>query len=239
MRKGSLFVRQRNLCPHLFGLAAVAYASAQTGGIPAVETIVTRMSEARAENRTRLRPYKVTREYKLFGKEKQKPKSEIVADLSFVPPNVKKFTIQSTSGAKALGERIVRQMLEGEATAVEQYGSTDISAANYDFRLVGEEEINGQHCYVLDLVPKRKDKNLLRGSIWVDARTYMLHRFDGEPAKAPSWWLKEPHIAFIYGDVSGMWLQTGSESRANVRIFGPYTMTSRDVRYQVGEPLAP
>jgi hypothetical protein len=130
-------------------------------------------------------------------------------------------------------------MLEGEATAVEEYGSTDVSAANYDFRFIREEEVNDQHCYVLDLVPKRKDKNLLRGRIWVDAKTYLLRRFDGEPAKAPSWWLREPHIAFVYGDVSGMWLQTGSESRANVRIFGPYTMVSRDVRYQVGEHLAP
>jgi len=226
-------VRQQNLCPYLLGFAIAGLASSQTGAIPALETIVTRMGEARAENRAKLRPYKVTREYKLFGREKHKPKSEVVADLSFVPPNVKKFTITGTSGAGGLGERIVRQMLEGEATAVEQYGSTDVSAANYNFKFVREEEVNGQRCYMLDLAPKRNDKNLLRGSIWVDARTFMLHRFDGEPAKGPSWWLKEPHIAFYYGDVSGMWLQTGSESRANVRIFGPYTMVSHDIRYQV------
>lgn len=239
MRKRSVFLRQRNLRSAFLGLATVAYAWAQTGGsIPPLETIVARMGEARAENRTKLRPYKVTREYKLFGKEKQKPRSEVIADLSFVPPNVKKFTIQSSSGA-ALGERIVRQMLEGEVTAVEQYGSTDITAANYNFRFVREEDVDGQRCYVLDLVPKRKDRTLLRGSIWVDARTYRLHRFDGEPAKGPSWWLKEPHIALVYGHVGGMWLQTGSESRANVRIFGPFTMVSRDVRYQVGEPVTP
>jgi len=230
----------RHICTYLLSLAVVAGASSQSGSrIPELETIVTRMGEARAENRAKLRPYEVTREYKLFGKDKHKPKSEIVANLSFVPPNVKKFTIQSSSGAKGLGERIVRQMLEGEATAVEEYGSTDVSAANYDFKFMHEEVVKGQRCYVLDLVPKRKEKNLLRGTIWVDARTYMLHRFDGEPAKAPSWWLKEPHITFVYGDVSGMWLQTGSESRANVRIFGPYTMVSRDVRYQLSDPLTP
>jgi len=204
-----------------------------------VETIVTRMSEARAENRAKLRPYTLTREYKLFGKDKEKPKSQVMAELSFVPPNVKKFTIQSTSGAGGLGERIVRQMLEGEASAVEQYGATDVSAANYTIRFVREEHVNGRHCYVLDLVPKRQDKNLLQGNIWVDSKTFLLHRFDGKPAKGPSWWLRDPHIAFIYGDVHGMWLQTGSESRANVRIFGPYTMVSRDIQYNVSDLVAP
>jgi len=60
----------------------------------------------------------------------------------------------------------------------------------------------------------------------------------GEPSKAPSWWLRDPRITFVYGDVSGMWLHTGSESSANVRLFGPYTMTSHDVEYQIGEPNA-
>jgi hypothetical protein len=222
---------------HFLGLAVVACASAQSGAVvPEVETIVTRMGEARAENRARLRPYTLTREYKLFGKDKEKPKSQVVAELSFVPPNVKKFTIQSTSGAAGLGERIVRQMLEGEASAVEQYGATDVSSANYHIKFVREDAVNGRHCYVLDLLPKREDKHLLRGNIWVDSDTFMLHRFDGAPAKGPSWWLRDARIAFVYGDVGGMWLQTGSESSANVRIFGPYTMVSRDVQYNVTLP---
>ena len=66
--------------------------------------------------------------------------------------------------------------------------------------------------------------------------TYMLHRFMGEPAKAPSWWLKSQRIEFHYGDIDGMWLQTGSEASAKVRVFGPYTMVSRDVEYRFDPP---
>src|SRR6185503_15182175 len=108
----------------------------------------------------------------------------------------------------------------------------------YDFRLVREEEIGGQRCYVLELQPRRKDKRLLRGSIWVDASTYLLRRTEGEPAKGVSWWLRDEHITFIYGDVNGMWLQIASESTANVRILGQYTMVSRDVDYKIGDPVA-
>ena len=237
-RKGAFYLGPRSSCSLFLGLAVAIGASAQNGSpLPTVEAILTRMGEARAENRARFRPYKVTRDYKLFGKEKHKPKSQVVADVSFVPPNSKRFAIQKTHGA-GLGERIVRQMLEGETEVVKQYGSTDVSPANYDFQFLREEEVNGQHCYVLALLPRRKDRNLLRGNIWVDAKTYMLHRFMGEPAKAPSWWLRDARIAFVYGDVSGMWLQTASESSANVRLFGPYTMISHDVEYQIGEPDA-
>ena len=40
-----------------------------------------------------------------------------------------------------------------------------------------------------------------------------------------------------YGDVSGMWLQTALEATATVRILGPHTMVSRDVKYQLGDQV--
>lgn len=140
-------------------LVAVASVSAQSGSTaPTVETILVRMSEARAENRARFRPYVITRGYTLFGKERNKSKAEVTAEVTFVPPNSKQFSIQQSIGS-ALGERLVRRMLEGETKVVEDYGSTDISADNYDFRFAGEETINNQRCYVLELLPKRKQKN--------------------------------------------------------------------------------
>ena len=68
------------LRPHFLGLAVAVCASAGDV-IPPVETIITRMSEARAENRAKLRHYKLTREYKLFGKDKENPKSQVIAEL--------------------------------------------------------------------------------------------------------------------------------------------------------------
>jgi hypothetical protein len=220
---------------HFAGMGlGVAYGE---NAIPSVETIVIRMAQARAENRARLRPYSVTRDYRLFGKEKQTTRSEVIADVSFVPPDVKQFVIQRASGTR-LGERIVRQMLEHETDIVKNYGSTDMSPANYEFRFVREEDLSGQHCYVLEMLPRRKDKTLLHGQIWVDATTYLLHRTEGEPGKAPSWWLRDASIVLVYGDVGGMWLQTASESTADVRLLGRHTMLSRDVEYKMSELVA-
>jgi hypothetical protein len=90
----------------------------------------------------------------------------------------------------------------------------------------------------LEILPKRKGKTLLRGQIWIDAATYQLRRTEGEPGKAPSWWLRDARIVLVYGDVGGMWLQTASESTANVRFVGPHTMVTRDVEYKFSELTA-
>jgi hypothetical protein len=225
-------VRQR--ISSLLGLyvAGAGFTIAQTRTVaPTVETLMTRMAQARAQNRAHFCSYRVTRDYRLFGKERQKSKFEATADVIFVPPDSKTYAIQRASGL-GVGEKIVRQMLDGEARIAKNYGSTDISPVNYDLRLIGEEYIGAQRCYVLELLPRRKDKNLLHGTIWVDATTYLLHRMEGEPAKAPSLLLRNARIKFVYGDVGGMWLQTASESTANVWLLGQYTMVSRDVGYQ-------
>ena len=193
-----------------------------------------RMAQARAENRASLRPYTVTRVYRLFGKERLASKAEVMADVTFIPPDVRRYTIQQANGT-ILGEKIVREMLEHEKEVVKNYSSTDISPANYDFHFIGEEEFGGQLCYALELSPRRKDKNLLRGKIWVDTTTYLIHRVEGQPARVPSWWLREVRIALVYGYVGGMWLQTASECTANVRLLGQHTIFSRDLDYKIGE----
>jgi len=230
--------RQTSWLLFLSLVAAMASASAQTGGtVPSVDAIVARMAQARAENRARLRPYIVTRNYKLFGQEESKAKSEVIAEVAFVPPDSKEYTIQETNGS-GLGQVIVRRMLANEAEVTKDHASTDISADNYDFRFRREADVNGQRCYVLELLPKRKEKHLLQGDIWVDANTYLLRRFEGEIAKTPSWWVRDVGVTFVYGDVGGMWLQTASEASARVRILGPCTMVSRDVKYKITELVA-
>ena len=216
-------------------VAVVACASAQTGStVPTVETIVARMTRARAENRARLHPYIVRRDYQFFGKERDKTKSQVIADIAFVPPDSKKYAIQQTNGS-GLGGIIVRRMLASEAEVTKDYASTDFSPDNYGFRFLRAEDVMDQRCYVLELLPRRKDQHLLRGNVWVDASTYLPRRFEGELAKAPSWWVRDVRVAFIYGKVGGMWLQTASEASANVRILGRSTMVSRDVSYRLNE----
>jgi outer membrane lipoprotein-sorting protein len=232
-------VRQRALwLLFLFLFAAASAASAQgKSPAPTVDTLIARMAQARDENQARFRSYIVTRDYQLFGKERDKNKSQVIADVTFVPPDSKKYAIQQSMGS-GLGEKVVRRMLAREADITKDCRSTDFSLDNYDFRYVREADVEGQRCYVLELLPKRKDRNLVRGNIWVDANTYLLRRTEGEPAKSLSWWLRDVRLVFDYGEVGGMWLQTALEATADVRILGQYTVVSRDVKYQLSELVA-
>ncbi len=216
--------------------AAALCTSAQTQSVvPTTAVIVAQMAQAQAENGDHIHPYIVTRDYKLFGQESSlESKSRVLAEITVVPPDSKKYIIQSAKGS-GLGERVVRKMLDGEVEFARNSGSTDITTENYDFLLVGEDHLNGHPCYVLELLPRRKSKDLLRGTIWLDANSYLPRRVEGEPVKSPSWWLRDVRIVLVYGYVGPMWLQTSSEATANVRILGPSTMVWHDVEYQIGE----
>ncbi len=232
-------MRQRNFWI-LFSFLVVVLihdASAQAGSaLPTVDTIIARMAEARAANQACFRPYVVTRDYRLFGKDREKTKARVLADITFTPPDTKKYAIQQATGS-GLGKRIVRRTLAGEVDIAKDYALTDFSAANYNFRFTRVETIGGRRLYEVELLPRREDKHLLRGRIWIDAGTYLPRRFQGEPAKSPSWWLRDVRITLLYGDVNGMWLQTNLTATATVRILGPYTLVSRDVEYQITQPV--
>lgn len=213
---------------YLSGFAGSAQAPNST-----LETIVARMTAAQAANQKGLLPYTVVREYRMFGKNEQDAKSHVVAQVRFTPPAEKEYEITKASG-KGLGKKVVRKMLAGEAE-IEDKSSGDISLENYQFALLGEESLNGRHCYVLQLTPLRKDTHLLDGRAWVDSETYLIHRAEGKPAKKPSWWLKNVHFAMTYENVEGMWLATGMEATADIRILGHCKMISEDVEYRIGD----
>lgn len=203
-----------------------------------LDTIVTRMEEAQHRNRDNYRAYTMTREYKLYGAQEDHPKSEVLADVSFVPPDRKTFKIEKTEGNDR-GVNIVKHVLEHESqAAAAQTPPGAIDRHNYEFKLLGEEVVDGQPCWTLQLLPKREEKTLLRGKAWVDKDTYLIHQLDGELAKSPSWWLKKVQTQIHFGSAAGMWLQTQTKAQADVRMFGTHIFTAQAIRLQTSDTVA-
>jgi hypothetical protein len=201
----------------------------------AMETTAACMSQAAVQNQAHLRSYTVTREYGLFGQKQEKTRSQVIATVTFRPPDSKNYRIQGTEGS-IFGETMVRRVLERETALAKDGGASSISQDNYGFQFLRDEVANGRPCFVLQLFPKRKDSNLLRGTIWVDPDTYLIRRIEGEPQRSPSWWLRDVHIVFLYADVDGMWLPTSSQFTAKVRLFGLSTMLAHDLGYSISDP---
>jgi hypothetical protein len=199
---------------------------------PSTEDIVLRMTQATAEKRTRLRAFDVVRDYKLFGKERSKAKSEVTAKISYIPPDVQHYTIHKTYGL-GIGEAIVRKILENENEVLIHHSASDISPTNYSFRFIGEDTFDNQPCYLLELRPLRKDSKLINGKAWISTATFLIVRIEGTPAQVPSWWVRNIHLALDFHLVDGMWLQTGLVSTGDVRLLGQHTLISQDVEYQM------
>jgi hypothetical protein len=206
----------------------MAVARAQTAAAPPnVNAIVIRMMSAQQENKAHLRPFMIKRGYLLMDK-KQEPKAQVVANITVLPGN-KQFWIESSSGG--MGEKVLREILSKETEPPKEAQKKEISPENYDFGLLGEQTLEGHHCYLLALNPKRDEKDLIRGKIWVDAASYNILRVEGSPVKTPSWWIRDLYILMNFAEVDGMWLRTFTHAVANVRFKGRYVMESRDLAY--------
>ncbi len=218
--------------------ATFAAAQASNHPEPDLTAIVQNMQQTEAAAREQVRPYVVTREYQFFqGDQKPQPDSEVRAQITYLPPSTKQFSIEDSKG-NGRGERVVKKVLEHEQQMAASWQQSAITDANYKFSLLGEETVNGRRCFVLGLEPRREAKELLKGRAWVDAENYRIHRVSGEPAKNPSWWIKRLEITLLFGDVQGMWLQTVSHADADVRLFGHNVLNARDVSYQTREVVA-
>ena len=208
-------------------LATVAVA--QAGATPDTHTIVDRMVRTLQENKAKVRPFTVKRDYQLLDKQDQQ-KAQVVANITVLPPDSKQYNIERSSGG--MGEKVLRDVLSKETESSGDAQRKELSLQNYDFQLLGEETLDGQRCFLLSMNPRREEKDLLRGKLWVDAETYNVRRVEGTPAKNPSWWLHNLHILMSFAEVDGMWLRTFTHAVADVRFKGKYVMESRDLEYR-------
>jgi hypothetical protein len=210
----------------LFAVLAGAQSNAPS---PDVNGIVQRMMAAQHENKARLHPFTVRRGYLLIDK-KDETKGEVVANITLLPPDSKQYWIESSSGG-GMGEKVLRDILTKETEPSRDAQKKELSPENYDFQLLGEETLAGRRCFLLSLNPRRDDKDLLRGKMWVDAENYNVRRLEGSPVKSPSWWIHDIYILMNFAEVDGMWLRTFTHAVANVRFKGKYVMESRDLDY--------
>ncbi len=208
------------------------------GKSPSLDDILQSVQTAQSATRSPA-SYQVIREYRLFGAKESKPDSAVVAEVDFRPPASKAYRIQSSEGSNR-GPQIVRHILdhEIEATSGDHKAGRSITRDNYRFTYIGEAVVDGQPCYALGLRPKRTDKDLLSGEVWVDKHSFRVRQIEGDVEKTPSWWLRRLHVKLTFADLDGIWMQTGMEAIADVRIVGTHTLTSRILDYRKQDEVA-
>ena len=192
-----------------------------------LKTIVQKMTEAQQEVREQYRSYELTRRYEIFDKDKVKPSTEVTARIDYLPPDQKKYAIEKSTGG--MGERAIRHALDHEMDLTKSPEKIEMTERNYTFSLLGETQMNGHKCWLLESHPKRDEKDLLNAKVWVDEDSYRVMRIAGHPQKSPSFWVKDIDLTLEYGEMGGMWMHTATRAVADVRFTGAYTVVSHDV----------
>lgn len=231
-------------CLHAFTQAEPSSSSVAPPAAPAIplEQIVKNLQERNAQRAAALDEFEGTRVYRMqyrgFPSDRD---AEMVVNVTYHAPNSKQFSVVSQTGSKFILDRVFKKLLEGEQEAAndENRRRTALSTDNYDFSLAGYENSPGGACYILDLLPKTKNKFLYRGKVWVDARDFAVVRMEGEPGKNPSFWIKKTEITHRYIKVNDFWLPAENHTESVIRLGGKATLSIeyRDYKITKATPL--
>src|SRR6266404_7067700 len=168
-------MRNRLLLAALFLLPASAAAADESPSIPTAEEIVARMGSRDLQRQASIEGYAGMRRYVLENHHFQK-RAEMLVRVQGDPDGTKHFDVVSEQGWKAANTHVLRKMLESEmeTSHPELRASAKLNFTNYDFAFVSTEQVADRMAYVLEITPRRKEKYLFRGRIWVDAEDYAL-----------------------------------------------------------------
>jgi outer membrane lipoprotein-sorting protein len=197
--------------------------------LPTAEEIVTQMGAHDLQRQASIEGYAGMRRYILDNHHYQK-RAEMVVQVQADRDGTKHFEVVSEEGWKAAHKHVLYKMLESEAESShpDLRARARINSDNYDFRSAGTEVIDGRPAYVLEINPKRKEKYLFRGRIWVDAEDFALARAEGQPARNPSFWTKSTHFVQFYQKNGSLWFPRSTQSVTDAHIFGT---TDVDIEY--------
>jgi outer membrane lipoprotein-sorting protein len=206
------------------------------------EQVARKLQERNAQRAAALKQFEGTRVYRMqyrgFPSDRD---AEMVVTMVYHAPDSKKFSVVSQSGSKLIIDRVFKKLLEGEQEAVneENRRNTALSTENYDFTSAGYENTPDGEQYVLNLLPKTKNKYLYRGKIWVDAKEFAVTRIEGEPAKNPSFWIKKTEVTHRYVKVNDFWFPAENHTESVIRLGGRAILSIeyKDYRITKASPL--
>jgi hypothetical protein len=211
--------------------------SLDTGSKPpalAADIVVNKLMATGARRSEELRGFRATRTYDLqyhgfLGT--REAGMRVIA--TYTAPDRLDFSVVSQNGSKLLLNRVLLKLLDSEREAFRNQSQIELSPANYNFESLGLEEADNDPCYVLSVQPRKENKFLYRGKVWIDANDFALSRMQGQPAKSPSFWIRDTQIDSNWKKVGDFWLIQHNRSVSHIRMGGTATLTIDYSDYQI------
>jgi outer membrane lipoprotein-sorting protein len=198
------------------------------------DEIVAKMLERNRLRNEQLQRYSAVRTYdirNLGGK----LAAQAVVRVEYWAPDKKTFSNISEKGSGIVRHLVFDRLMqsESETSSGREHHDSAITTANYTFTLSGEEDIGPYHCYVLEATPKRKEKYLFEGKIWIDVEDLAIVKIAGHPAEKPSFWINRADFVRQYQRIDGFWLPCRDETTVEVKMYGRRVFTIDHQQYVI------
>ena len=206
---------------------------AQEAPILYVDEVIAKLIDHNSQRDKLAGGYTGSRRYVLENHRLNK-RAEMLVSIKCDPNGTKHFEIVSEEGWKSANKHVVGKMLESETETSQPQirPTTSLTPENYRFEMLGNDSLDGRPTHVIQVVPKREDKYLFEGRIWVDTEDFAVVRVEGKPAKNPSFWTRSIHFVQQYHKSGAFWFPFSTESVTEARIFGKTDVTISYFDYQ-------
>ncbi|MFQ5696152.1 MAG: sigma-E factor regulatory protein RseB domain-containing protein, partial [Terriglobia bacterium] len=196
--------------------------------------IVDKFMRANEERDRLLAGYQVERVYSLRNELSEK-EAVMQTEVTFGSPAELQVETCSRKGSGFIISRVFGRITKAEQEAVqpEQRARSALTPDNYDFALEGRDRLHGRTAFVLTVSPKREDKYLFKGRIWIDAHDFALMQAEGTVPKRPSFWVRKIKFRRLFRKVGPFWLPHKTEGEAEVLLYGTTWVTITNSDYRV------
>lgn len=211
-------------------------ASSPGAALPPSPVVVSRFLAWERTQERQLAGYASTRLYVLSAEQRRESSSAEVR-MTYRNTSGETFEVLQWTGAGGLLRYALQKVLESEAdlTRPRQKLRLRLTEENYRFELLGTEQRQNRPCYVLRIEPRRPQRYLLKGRLWINTQDYGLVRLEGQ-ASVNSFWIGQPSAVQNFQQEDDFWVLDQSEWQTKVRGFGGVSLQVESLSYQMIAP---
>jgi hypothetical protein len=155
----------------------------------------------------------------------------------FSPDGEFRYEITAHGGSAYIRTKVLKAVLDGESEVIArgEAARSSLALSNYQFQANG---IDTEGLANVLVSPRRKERVLVSGTMFLNATDGALVRLQGRLAKSPSIWVRNVDIVRTYEQIEGTAVPVALESTAHVRFLGEATFRMTYVYSEIdGRPL--
>jgi hypothetical protein len=180
-------------------------------------------------------PYRATRRLEAANGSRS---GWLTAVTEYSPVSGFRYEITAEGGSEYIRTKVLRAVLDGEREVIAQgeAARSSLAPSNYTFQANG---VDGEGLAIVLLSPRRKERALLSGTMFLRPVEGDLVRLQGRLAKNPSFWVRNVDIVRTYERIEGVVVPVSLDTKAHVRLLGAAALRMTYDYLEIdGQPVA-